>query len=644
MSPRLWPVLVIVVTLLLTLGMPQLSAQMSPPSQPLIRLKAATFDPLADEPQVTQSAPALVHGVGTYLLQFQGPVTEAWKADAARAGARLYGYIPDYAFIARIDAADLAQVRGLPSVRWVGPYHSAYRLDSELHASSSGAQRLVVQTFPDANLTALAAQIGAWGGTARGSAANSIAGYLRAELPSARLADLAARPEVVWVGPAVAPQLFNNVGGGQIMRANEARENLGLFGAGQTVAVADSGLDTGDPSGLAQDFGGRLIKGYCLGRPSPCDWSDPHGHGTHVAGSVLGSGAASGSTPGSHQYPDDAFAGVAPEASLVMQSIGDSQAQLTGIPEDEGDLMRQAYGDGARIHTNSWGGPTGGTSLNPEYGGYVPPSQQVDLAAWEHQDMLILFAGGNEGSDANGDGVVDGDSIGQPGTAKNVLTVGASENLRPDANGGCTWGGCFQGFGAAPLADDDVSDNADGMAAFSSRGPTDDGRIKPDIVAPGTNIISVRSRHPGAGIGWGEYNSDYIFQGGTSMATPLAAGAAALVREWLTRVKGVESPSAALLRSLLINGAVSMSPGQYGSGATREILERRPNTATGWGRVDLIESLAPPAPRTIWFADNQSGLSTGESASYQVTVGAPAAEGQAVAAQAPTQLVQNGGF
>jgi hypothetical protein len=154
----------------------------------------------------------------------------------------------------------------------------------------------------------------------------------------------------------------------------------------------------------------------------------------------------------------------------------------------------------------------------------------------------------------------------------------------------------------------------------------------------------VRSRHPGAGIGWGEYNSDYIFQGGTSMATPLAAGAAALVREWLTRVKGVESPSAALLRSLLINGAVSMSPGQYGSGATREILERRPNTATGWGRVDLIESLAPPAPRTIWFADNQSGLSTGESASYQVTVGAPAAEGQAVAAQAPTQLVQNGGF
>jgi hypothetical protein len=87
-----------------------------------------------------------------------------------------------------------------------------------------------------------------------------------------------------------------------------------------------------------------------------------------------------------------------------------------------------------------------------------------------------------------------------------------------------------------------------------------------------------------------------------------------------------------------------LSPGQYGSGAAREILAQRPNTVTGWGRVDLIEALAPPAPRAIWFADEQSGLATGESASYQVTVGAPVAEGQAVALQATTQLVQNGGF
>ncbi|MGF2076166.1 S8 family serine peptidase, partial [Enterococcus casseliflavus] len=75
-------------------------------------------------------------------------------------------------------------------------------------------------------------------------------------------------------------------------------------------------------------------------------------------------------------------------------------------------------------------------------------------------------------------------------------------------------------------------------------------------VAPGTNILSVRSRHPDAGTGWGEFdaNANYAFQGGTSMATPLAAGAAAVVREWLTRIKGVANPSAALMKSVMING------------------------------------------------------------------------------------------
>ena len=244
---------------------------------------------------------------------------------------------------------------------------------------------------------------------------------------------------MLWVAPYAAPQLHNNIGGGQIMRANEVRQSLGLFGAGQTVAVADTGLDVGNPATIHPDFKGRLVKAYCLGRPSPCDWSDPNAHGTHVAGSVLGNGNASGSNPATHQYPTTSFPGVAPEAKLVMQSIEAADGSLSGIPDDAGDLMRQAYGDGARIHTNSWGGPTGGTSNIREYGGYVPNSQQVDLAAWQQKDMLILFAAGNNGTDANGNGVIDPDSIGQPGTAKNVITVGASENLR--ATGGYNPGG-----------------------------------------------------------------------------------------------------------------------------------------------------------------------------------------------------------
>src|SRR5205085_10316299 len=136
--------------------------------------------------------------------------------------------------------------------------------------------------------------------------------------------------------------------------------------------------------------------------------------------------------------------------------------------------------------------------------------------------------------------------------AKNCLTVGASENTRPasslpvpgiDAN----WN--VLGSGAGPrwprLEAGHVSDNSAGMAAFSSRGPTDDGRIKPDVVAPGTNILSTRSHQAGASTGWGVYNNDYIFEGGTSMSTPLTAGAAALAREWLGRIRGIPDPSSA---------------------------------------------------------------------------------------------------
>lgn len=296
-------------------------------------------------------------GLNTYLLQFNGPVQEDWKVTATQAGAHLYGYVPEHAFIARIDSAALAAVRALPFVRWVGLYHPAYRLDAALADNrASGSVTIEAQTLPDADLDALSQTITGWAGTVDGRAANAIAGYLRATLPAARLGDLAAQDAVLWVAPYVAPQLHNNTGGGQIMRANDVRQSLGLFGAGQTVAVADTGLDVGNPATIHTDFQGQVVKGYCLGRPSPCDWSDHNAHGTQVAGSVLGSGKASGSDPATHQYPATSFPGVAPEAKLVMQSIEASDGSLGGIPNDEGDLMRQAYGDGARIHTNSWAG------------------------------------------------------------------------------------------------------------------------------------------------------------------------------------------------------------------------------------------------------------------------------------------------
>src|SRR5690606_26607202 len=129
--------------------------------------------------------------------------------------------------------------------------------------------------------------------------------------------------------------------------------------------------------------------------------------------------------------------------------------------------------------------------------------------------------------------------------------------------------------------------NENGMAAFSSRGPTLSGRLKPDIVGPGTNIVSTRNESTGTG--WGVYDTYYLYMGGTSMSTPLVAGGSAIVREYFQSVHGVANPGAALVKGLLINGAVDMTPGQYGAGATQDV-SRRPDNNQGWGRVDLADS------------------------------------------------------
>ena len=107
--------------------------------------------------------------------------------------------------------------------------------------------------------------------------------------------------------------------------------------------------------------------------------------------------------------------------------------------------------------------------------------------------------------------------------------------------------------------------------------------------------------------------------GGTSMATPLTAGAAALTREWLIERRGYSNPSAALMKAALINGAADMSPGQYSS--PQEVPAQRPNNVTGWGRVDLQASLNPLLPRQVWLQDTTAGLSTGGQASYTIKVG-----------------------
>jgi subtilisin family serine protease len=637
------------------LVMPPVSAGKSPP-RPQIRLQAATFDPLQENGHHTAATT-----LGVYLVQFRGPIQPAWEAEASAAGTELFDYIPDYAFVARMDAATARQVAALPAVRWVGPYEPAYRIspalrqrvDALLQQGQKGPRDTVpgvarsvgrplraaqadplevrISTFPGEADDVRDALMAAGGHGVR-SVGTAVGDTLRATVLPGAIADLARSPNVRWIELSPHRRLLNDVARSrQIMNAERVWD-LGLFGTGQIVALSDSGLDVGDMGTLSLDFRGRVLAVHPQGG-TKTTWNDPIGHGTHVAGSIASSGALSGSDPAQHNYAGS-LAGIVPEASLVVQAfdINDSSGEIEGLPDDLNILFQQAYDDGARVHSNSWGGSDEENPDNP-YGGYLLDSQQADEFAWSHPDMTILFAAGNSGTDSlpedeflPGDGVVDPDSMNVPGTAKNVITVGASESLRPPGNDDLSsrnmqWAlvGLFN-FLHPPIAFDFVSDNANGMAAFSSRGPTDDGRIKPDVVAPGTNIVSARSHDPGFQAvveSWGVYeeNDNYVYNGGTSMATPLVAGAATLVRQWYVERKGLQNPSSALIKATLINGAVDMTPGQYGTGDTQEIPPR-PNSIEGWGRVNVQRSLLRTPPRLIWFDDHTSGLQTGDRVVY----------------------------
>jgi serine protease AprX len=393
---------------------------------------------------------------------------------------------------------------------------------------------------------------------------------------------------------------MNNVARG-ILGLPDPVTASGLMGEGQTVAVADTGFDMGTAGDVHPAFAGRVKKLYPWGRPGQAN--DPKGHGTHVAGSVLGDGKS--------DVLGIRVTGTAPAAQLVLQSVLDATGNLGGLPPDLHDLFLPPYrDDGAHVHTNSWGARNSG-------GIYNSNSQEVDDFVWNHRDCVVCFAAGNEGVDSQGVGRVDLGSCTPPGTAKNCITVGATENSRPGFANGLTHGqGWPKAFRANPIASDRVADNPEGMVAFSGRGPVQSGRNKPDVTAPGTAILSTRSRAT-ASTGW-EMTADplYFFNGGTSMATPLVAGCAAVVREYLMTAAGIAKPSAALIKAMLINGAVSIK-GQYAPAEIGPV----PDASEGYGRVNMPLTIGPFAPGIVFLLkDEATQLDTGEREEVVVTV------------------------
>ncbi|MFQ5945768.1 MAG: S8 family peptidase [Anaerolineae bacterium] len=234
----------------------------------------------------------------------------------------------------------------------------------------------------------------------------------------------------------------------------------GFTGRGVHIAVVDTGIDPYHP-----DFGGRIEE---MADFTDEGVHDQDGHGTHVAGVAAGSGRAS----------EGRYRGVAPEASLHVAKALDRLGE--GFMSQVIAGLEWSLGEEVDVVNLSLGG-------DPPCDGNDPLSEACDILA--ERGVVVCVAAGNAGPGPA--------SIGPPGCARQVLTVGASTD-------------------------------EDQIAEFSSRGPTQDGRFKPDLVFPGVAIVSCRA--DGTTLGQ-PVDRRYTQLSGTSMSAPHAAGVAALILE-----------------------------------------------------------------------------------------------------------------
>jgi hypothetical protein len=399
----------------------------------------------------------------------------------------------------------------------------------------------------------------------------------------------------------------------------------GIHGEGQIIAIIDTGVDinncyfaeldgqlppfnTGSPSGGLEwenvDLTRRKIVAYDFlyscdqypGKPG-CDTPgqlssyDNQGHGTHSAGAAVGDKGA----PIAHDYGDS----VAPAAKLIVQdggyTTGDACTQFPGVgcPAKLTPIFEQAYKQGARIHSNSWGDRQGKLQ-NPPTANYPQSAYDVDAFVWSHPDSLLLFNTGNGGKFAT-----PPSSLSAPGSAKNTLQVGGTRS------------------GAHKQSDDWLYD-------YTLFGPTRDGRIKPDLVAA--------ARVTGANWDFDKNPAtcDVGEDIGTSWSSPTLAGAAALVRQYYVdgfypsgkrSSANALTPSAALMKATLIAAARPvLLRGDPVTGHSVAALPV-PSPEQGWGFPVLDDALyfdGDTRKMRVVDVPLADGLAEGQSATIRV--------------------------
>lgn len=538
------------------------------------RMLGKDNEPVLDPDLVYDRGEAAYH-----IVQFSGPVYEQQKQWLEDQDVGIHMYMPNYGFVCRMSSAQADMIRSHAQITWVGIYQPAYKISS-LFDLVGDEHRVTILLFMDADMNTIKEQVKTVARheefeTSDNGINKMILGSLRRE----DIAAIAHIPGVYWVEPYIQPVHHNNNVQWIVQSGSSGVRSIwahGIRGEGEIVNDCDSGINTShyqhrSGSSAVGTWGyyptHNAIVAYDSGAPSNIAFGDGPGasyHGTHTTGTLTGDDTT---------HASSSRDGVALKAKVYFNDCGDNTSSSIYTYADYNDLYGRSYNKyypptRAYISTNSWGSAVSGA--------YTSSSMGADQFMWAHKDYLLCYSAGNSGPSSM--------SIGAPASAKSVVTVG----------------GCINGSTTQYL----------NIYTWGSRGPCADGRLKPTIITPAQSVWSSTSG-----------TSNYSSMSGTSMASPSAAGSAALIRQYLregwyptgtqTASDAFSFISASLLKAMLVNSA-DTNINSY---------TQVPNNGIGWGRVDLDTTLYfSGETRKTLLVDNTVGVLTSEQVDYHFNI------------------------